>query len=209
MDIRMIGVTLAAPALLLTGCGKDSTPAATPTSAAAPTSTAAPPPPMSDEDQIRDVLTKEGAAMSAWNFDQVAEFTCAQYRDQAKSMDSAIPPMSMFPSADAASMGAQAFADQVGSQFAGASPQSLRAVADAVIDQNDAAYKAAMLDVVKQSTSVQLDQVENIVVTGDTATADTTVTQRTGQQPPQSRTAPANLVREDGQWKDCTPPAQQ
>jgi hypothetical protein len=209
MDIRMIGVTLVVPALLLAGCGKDSTPAATPTSAAAPTSTAAAPPPMSDEDQIRDVLTKEGAAMSAWNFDQVAEFTCAEYRDQAKLMDSAIPPMSTFPAADAASMGPQAFADQLGTQFTGASGQALRAVADAVIGQDEAAYKAAMLDVVKQSMSVQLVSVDNIVVTGDTATADATVTQTMGTQRPETRTSPANLVREDGQWKDCTPPAQQ
>jgi hypothetical protein len=44
---------------------------------------------------------------------------------------------------------------------------------------------------------------------GDTATADATVTQTMGTQRPETRTSPANLVREDGQWKDCTPPAQQ
>jgi hypothetical protein len=55
--------------------------------------------------------------------------------------------------------------------------------------------------------NVQLVQVDNIVVKGDTATADTTVTQRMGNHPPDTRTSPANLIREDGKWLDCTPPA--
>ena len=178
-----------------------------PPSAPASSAVAAPPP--SNEDQIRDVLTKESQAFSAWDFDKVAGFTCAKYRDSARDAGGAIPPMSMFPAAAASSMGAQAFADQIGAQFGGASPQSLLAVANAVIKQDEPAYKAAMLDVVKQTMSVQLVQVDNIVVTGNTATADATVTQRIGGKPPDTRTSPANFVLEDGQWKDCTPPAQQ
>jgi hypothetical protein len=205
MDIRIAGIATVAVALLVAGCGADKGSTATPTPSAAK---AAPTTVASNEDQIRDVLTKEGAALTAWNFEGVAALTCAQFRDQARSADSAIPPMTMFPSDAAASMGAQSFAAQLGQQFVGASDQSLQAVADAVIRGDQAAYKAAMLDVVKQSMSVTLVQVDNIVVKGDTATADTTVTQRTGTQPPDTRTTPANLVREDGQWKDCTAPAQ-
>jgi hypothetical protein len=107
-----------------------------------------------------------------------------------------------------ASMGPQEFADQLGTQFTGASRESLLAVANAVIGQDEPAYKAAMLDVVKQSMSVQLVGVENIVVKGDTATADVTLTQRVGDGPPENRTTSASLVRMDGQWLDCTPPAQ-
>ena len=103
-------------------------------------------------------------------------------------------------------MGAKAFAAQLGQEFAGASEQSLQAVADAVIRQDEAAYKPAMLDVVKQTMSVQLVKVDNIVVTGDTATADATLTQRVGDKEPQSRTSPVTLVREGGTWLDCTPP---
>jgi hypothetical protein len=206
MDIHIAGVATVGIALLLAGCGADtgSTPAQT--SSAAPTSAAAPTPKASDEDQIRDVLTKEGAAFTVFDFDEVAELTCAQFREQAKSPDSAIPPMSMFPAADAASIGPQAFAEQLGAQFTGASDQSLRAVADAVISQDEGAYRTAMFEVVKQSMTVQLVQVDNIVVKGDTATADATMTQRIGKQPPEVRTTPATLIREDGQWKDCTPP---
>ena len=172
MNIRIAGVAIVGVVLLVAGCGTDS--AAT----KAQTSTAAPKPAASDEDQIRDVLTKEAAAFSAWDFNKVAEFTCAQFREQAKSADSAIPPMSTFPAADA------------------------------VIRQDESAYEPAMLEVVKHSRSVQLVLVDKIAVKGDTATADAMVTQRMGAQPPDAKTTPATLIREDGEWRDCTPPDQ-
>jgi hypothetical protein len=204
MEHRVGGVVIVGIALLLAGCSDRSGPAAEPTSTAGPTSTAAPVAPVSDEDQIRDVMAKEGAASSAWDFNKVAELTCAKNREQARSPDSAIPPMNTFPASIAESMDPQAFAVQLGAQYDGASDQSLRAVADAVISNDEAAYKTAMLDVVKQSLSVHLDSVDNIVVTGDTATADATVTRAFGKQAPLTRTSPVTLVREDGQWKDCT-----
>jgi flavin-binding protein dodecin len=115
--------------------------------------------------------------------------------------------MTVFSADTAASMGPQAFAAQLGGEFAGASEQSLQAVADAIIRQDEAAYKVAMLDVVKQTMSVQLVTVDNVVINGDAATADATMTQRVGTKEPQSRTTPVTLVREDGKWLDCTPPA--
>jgi hypothetical protein len=208
MDNRFARAAVVGIALLIVGCSNNDSAKATPTASAAPTSTTAPAP-LSDEDQIRDVLTQEGAAFSEWNFDKVAELTCPEFREQARSADSAVPPMGMFPADAASSMGAPAFAAEIGKQFPGASEQSLQAVADAVIRQDQPAYKAAMLDVVKQSMSVQLVQVANIVVTGDTAKADAMLTQRVGTQAPEPKTSPATLTRIDGKWLDCTPPAPQ
>jgi hypothetical protein len=202
---RGAGVGITAIALLVAACGAHpGGQAGAPHSTAATTATTVA---QSAEDQIRDVLTRESQAFSAFDFDAVAGFTCTKYRDQARDAAGAIPPMSTFPAAAAAAMGAQAFADQLGAQFGGASRQSLLAVADAVIGQDAPAYKTAMLDVVKQTMTSQLVTVDNIVVTGDTATAEATVTQRTGDKPPDTRTSPADFVLEDGQWKDCTPPA--
>jgi len=208
MDIRIAGAAMVTIALLA-GCGDKSAPTAASTSSAAPTSAAAPTPKASDEDQIREVLTQEGAAFTDWNFAKVGEFTCPQFREQAMSTDAAIPPMSMFPASAATSLGPQGFADQLGAQFAGASNDSLLAVSNAVIRQDEPAYKTAMLDVVKQSMSIHLVLVDNIVVKGDTATADVTLTQRLGKQPPDTKTTPATLVRMDGKWLDCTPPNKQ
>jgi hypothetical protein len=209
LDIRVAGAAVVAAAVILAGCGDKGTPPAASTSNAAKTSTTAPTPKASDEDQIRDVLTREGAAFSVWNLEKVGELTCPQYREQAMSTEDAVPPMSTFPAEAAASLGTQAFAEQLGAQFTGASNDSLNAVADAVIRQDEVAYKAAMLEVVKQSMSIQLAQVDNIVIKGDSATADVTLTQRMGKQPPETRTTPATLVRMDGKWLDCTPPGQQ
>jgi hypothetical protein len=208
MDIRIAGVAMVGAALLLAGCNKEA-PSAESTSTAAPTSAATPTPNASDEDQIREVLTQEGAAFTDWDFAKVGEFTCPQFREQAMSTDAAIPPMSMFPAAAANSLGPQGFADQLAAQFTGASNESLLAVADAVIRQDEPAYKTTMLEVVKQSMAIHLVQVDNIVVKGDTATADVLLTQRLGNKPPDTKTTPATLVRMDGKWLDCTPPAQQ
>ncbi|WP_101947189.1 hypothetical protein [Mycobacterium sp. 3519A] len=211
-NIRIAGIAVFAAALALSGCGdksEKSEPTPTPTSEVAKESSPAPTPKASDEDQVRDVLTQESAAFGAWDFAKVGQLTCPKYREHASSVDSAIPPMDMYPADAAASMGAQAFAAQLGAQFPGASEQSLQAAADAVIRKDANAYRTTMLDVVKQSMSVQLDKVENIVIVGDTATADVTVTQRVGDTEPQSRTNSAMLVRENGVWLDCTPPEQQ
>src|ERR1700754_585388 len=191
MDIRIAGVAIPAIAVItltVGGCGADDS-SKSQAPAAAPASSAAPKP-ASDEDQVRGVLTQEGAAFTAWDFDKVGQLTCTQFREQAKSPDKAIPPITMFPASDAAAVGPQAFADQLGKQFAGASNDSLLKVADAVIGQDEAAYKAAMLDDVKQSMTSVLVQVDNVVINGDNATADITVTQRLGTQPPDTRTMP-------------------
>jgi hypothetical protein len=208
MDIRIAGIATVAAALLVAGCGDKSASPAASTSSAAATSAATPAAKASDEDQIRDVLNQEGAAFTAWNFDKVGELTCPQFREKAASTDGAVPPMSMFPASAAASLGPQGFADQIGAQFKGASNESLLAVADAVIRQDEPAYKTAMFEVVKQSMSIHLLLVDNIVVKGDAATADVTLTQRLGEQPPDTKTTPATLVKMDGKWLDCTPPAQ-
>jgi hypothetical protein len=207
-DVRIAGVVVIGAALVLSGCGDKGSSAATPTSSAPKESSAQPTPQASDEEQIRDAMSKESAAFSAWDFDTVAQYTCAKYRDHAKSVDSAIPAMKMFSADSAASMGAQAFAAQLGQEFPGASDQSLQAVADALIRQDEAAYKAAMFDVVKQSMSVQFVGIDNIVITGDSATGNATVTQRIGNKEPQSRTSQVTFVREDGKWLDCTAPDQ-
>jgi hypothetical protein len=62
----------------------------------------------------------------------------------------------------------------------------------------------AMKDVMKNSMTLRLDKVDNIVVTGDTATADIAMTTTVGAKPPQTQVDQATLAREKGQWKDCT-----
>ena len=88
-------------------------------------------------------------------------------------------------------MGPEKFGELIGEQFSGASDESLRAVADAVIRNDRSAYQTATLDVMTQSSSIRLDNVDNTVVNGDTATADTTVIYAVGSQPPQTEESQA------------------
>ncbi len=192
MAIKRAVVTLVGICALLAGCSKDTPPAPPPT------------PTVSAEDQIREVLTAATEATGTLDSAKMAELTCAKLRDRASSFTDLVPPISTFPQEAVASMGAEQFAQNLGEQFIGASPESLRAAADAVIANDEAAYVPAMKEVLKNSMQFRLDSVDNIVVTGDTATADVTVTVTVGAQPSRTETDQAQLVTEDGHWKDCT-----
>jgi hypothetical protein len=202
MVIRTICVAFAGTALLLAGCSSDN--GAAPS--ASPTATAS----AADQEEIRGLLNQAGEAANAWDGAKMAELTCERYREQASSFSDVVPPMDVFSSAAEAAteMGPEQFATLIGEQFGGASPESLQAVADAVIRNDQVAYQPAMLEVIKQSMKFKLDKVENIAVDGDTATADTTISYTIGSQPPQSETTEAKLVKEDGKWLECTPPGQ-
>jgi hypothetical protein len=61
-----------------------------------------------------------------------------------------------------------------------------------------------------QTVKVRVDKVENLVVDGDTATADVTLVASTGGKMSYTADAsPITLVKEDGRWTDCTQPDQQ
>lgn len=193
MVVRHIGMFAVGIAALLTGCG--GTDAGSP----APSTPGA-----SDEDQIREVL--HAVVDAGWDANKTAELTCRQYRSGEAPYDDMVPPMDTFSAADVSAVGPDQFAQILGEQFPGATPESLRAVTDAVVRNDQPAYVAAMTDVMKKSSKVELDKVDNIKVNGDAATADVTVTFSVGNQAPNSRTTGVKVVREDGQWKDCTPP---
>lgn len=183
---RAMAVVFLVFAALLAGCGQPDT--------------------VADEIEIREVITDALDATNAWDSAKIAELTCEQYRERASSFDGVVPPMSTFPHDAVASMGAEAFANNLAQQFTGAPPEAARAVADAILNKDEAAYAAAMKDVVRNSMKLRLDKVNSVTVTGDTAKADITVSALIGDQPPRSQTQQVDLVRVDGRWKDCTAP---
>jgi hypothetical protein len=104
-------------------------------------------------------------------------------------------------------MSTEKLAEALGKEYAGASRDSLRALADALIRRDEAAYIVAMAEVMVQTMEARIDKLENVVVDGDTATADASLVIDTGGKT--TYTTDVNqftLVKEDGQWKDCTPP---
>jgi hypothetical protein len=104
-------------------------------------------------------------------------------------------------------MSPEKLADGLGQEYAGASPESVRALADALIRRDEAAYIDAMTEVMMQTMKVVVDKLGNVVVNGDTATADASLVISTGGKTSYTTdVSQFTLVKEDGQWKDCTPP---
>jgi hypothetical protein len=194
MAIRIIGVALAGTALVLGGCGAVTRPAAAPT------------PTISDEEQIREVIARVSQAHTSSDYDNIAALTCAKYRDQvgAPSPDD-VPPMNVF-----STMSPEELAERLGVEYAGASAESLRVLADALIRRDEAAYTEAMAEVMVQTMKVRVDKLENVVVNGDTATADASLVISTGGKMTYTTdVSQFTLVKEDGRWKDCTPQDEQ
>jgi hypothetical protein len=165
-------------------------------------------PTASDEDRIRDVIDRVAEAQGGADDGDLAAWTCAKYRDDiatGPSLDD-VPPMNALPLDVFSTMSPEELAERLGVEYTGASAESVRALADALIRRDEAAYTEAMADVMVQTMKVRVDKLENVVVNGDTATADAALVISTGGK--MSYTTDVSqftLVREDGQWKDCTP----
>ncbi|MDT5186858.1 MAG: hypothetical protein QOI29_5016 [Mycobacterium sp.] len=195
MVIRVIGVASVGLALLLAGCGAVTRPAAAPT------------PTVSDEVRIGEVIARVSQAHASSDHDNIAALTCAKYRDQADAPSpDDVPPMNALPLDVFSTMSPETLAERLGVEYAGASAESLRVLADALIRRDEAAYTDAMAEVMAQTMKVRVDKLENVVVNGDTATADASLVIGTGGK--MSYTTDVSqftLVKEDGRWKDCTP----
>jgi hypothetical protein len=142
---------------LLAGCGANTTPVQKP----APTST------VSEEDQIRDAIARVSEAQGNADVDDVAALTCAKYRDRVSgpSPDD-VPPMNALPLDLFATMPPEELANSLGEEYAGASKASVRALVDALLLRDEAAYKVAMAKVMAETMQVRVDKVENVMIKG-------------------------------------------
>lgn len=204
-------VTAAAAAgLVLVGCGSEKTdpPAASGSSAtsSAPVSTSAAAA-GGDAQQITDLVQAQADAFNAGDWDALGQLTCAKYREQASDPASfLVPPITTFGTAEqAATLDAAQLTGLLAEKFgSAASPATLDRTAQAIVAYDEAAYQDAMLDLLTESAQLIVDKVDNIKVTGDTATADVTATRVMGDSAPQATTETTPFVRENGRWLDCT-----
>ncbi|MGV0743529.1 Rv0361 family membrane protein [Mycolicibacterium sp. XJ870] len=200
MRVFIVGLAVAA----LAGCGSESTSAA-PSSPATSSAVVA-----SDEQQIRDLIDQEEAVMAGFDFGRMAELTCVEYRDDVTKLpDTMFPPITEAGTREElAAKPADVLTDALKQQYPAASDATIGELVDALIRYDEPAYKAANLDVLRQTTTVTIDTVENIKVTGDTATADLTTTWKSGDAQPTTETQSNRFLKEDGQWLDCEEPSQ-
>jgi hypothetical protein len=195
MVIRNIGVAFVGLALLLAGGAACTRPAS------------APRPTVSEENQIRSVIARAAQAHAASDYDNIAALTCAKYLDQVGSPSpDDVPPMTSLPLEVFSTMSPETLAERLGEEYAGASPDALRRLADALIRSDETAYTEAMAEVMVETMEVRVDKFENLEIDGDTATADASLVIGTGGRT--SYTTDVTqfmLVKENGRWKECSP----
>lgn len=190
---RMAGLALAAATFIVASC-----------SSGKPADTG-----LSDDQLIRAALIKENVATAAWDFDAVADMTCEKYRDRARSQgDRLIPPMNTFDEIEPAVLDPDLLGTILKDKIAGSTIEMTTPVAQALISRDQAAYSKAMKALIQQTSSMKLVNVENIEVDGDTAAAVATFSSALAGDEPTADTRSIQLVREGGQWKDCTPPTE-
>ncbi|UXA16763.1 hypothetical protein [Mycobacterium sp. SMC-4] len=195
--VRM-AIAAAVAALALSGCGSEGGIAPRDASLA---------PVSGDEQQIRDLIHSQTQAFADGDWAALADLTCAAHREQASDPGGyLVPPMEAFGTREQlTALTLPQVTEGLTTQFGPGAPQeTLDRVAQALVDYDEPAYKAGMLDLIRQSADLTVDRIENITITGDTATADVTTTRKLGQAPPDTRTDTTPFAREDGRWLDCT-----
>ena len=147
--------------------------------------------------------------MAGFDFGRMAELTCVQYREEVEKL-----PETMFPPItdagtpeELAAKPPHVLTAALKEQYPTASDATIGELVDALIRYDEPAYKAANLEVLRQTTTVSIDKVENIKVTGDTATADMTSTWKSGSAPPATDTQSNRFLKENGEWLDCEEPS--
>lgn len=174
-----------------------------------------PPPPAAsrpapnDETQLRDLYRRLTTALGAFDTDTVVALTCAKYQDRERSRfeDDPILRMDFFgPPEKSRSLGVDALTERLQPGLAPASPDAVRAVATAIASDDAAGYVEAMKRVRREGSSTTLDGIDKIVVNGDSAVIDATMTTHFFTQPPRVIDVSSQAVRVGGEWRDCTPP---
>lgn len=163
-----------------------------------------------DENQIRALVDEQNTYAADFDFAKLAQTKCAKYRDAtAAETGPSIPAMTdlVTPDLISAPGAADLLRKLLAEKFPAAPAEVIDAVVDSVVAQDEAAYQAAMRDLMKSLISVKVTKVDNIEIRGDQATADLTITTKTGDEPPADQILTNKYVREDGKWRDCNVPS--
>jgi hypothetical protein len=193
-----------------TACGAPST-APTPTSTAATTAAASVND--ADEQQLRELYTELVGAMGRHDTAEQVRLTCARYQGPVQRQAVEDDPMGqqidyLGTREEVSRLGVDAATDKFLAALAPATREAVQAVVEAMIEGDVAQYKTAIQRVEQEGSSATLDRIDKIEVSGDTATVNAVATMKQFTRPPEVLDGSNHAVREDGQWKDCTPPGQ-
>ncbi|MBU8814326.1 hypothetical protein KL864_00150 [Mycolicibacterium goodii] len=164
----------------------------------------------SDEQQIRALYAQMPSVFDSWDGKRVADVTCAKFRDKALHVfDVMVPPMSTFGATeDLQAAGVDKLVANLAPKFSPAPEAEVRAFVAALVDGDNDAYTVAMRKVMKSGTSITVDKVENIVINGDTATANSTTTQKVFSKPLRRRRPTINWSARMASGRTAPPDSQ-
>lgn len=207
---RFISVVITAG--VVTACSTNNPPAAAPpTSASAKHASASTVPSSDDADQqaLRDLYTQLVDALGRHDTAGQVALTCTRYQGDVAQRADQDPMLNIdyFGAPDEVRrIGRAAATEKLYAALTPASKQAVEAVVDAIIYDDLPRYHTAIKRLEREGSTATLDKIDSIDITGETATVTGAFTMRVFTSPPKVIAGTNQAVRENGQWKDCTPP---
>lgn len=207
---RFISVVITAG--VVTACSTNNPPAAAPpTSASAKHASASTVPSSDDADQqaLRDLYTQLVDALGRHDTAGQVALTCTRYQGDVAQRADQDPMLNIdyFGAPDEVRrIGRAAATEKLYAALTPASKQAVEAVVDAIIYDDLPRYHTAIKRLEREGSTATLDKIDSIDITGETATVTGAFTMSVFTSPPKVIAGTNQAVRENGQWKDCTPP---
>ncbi|TDH21985.1 hypothetical protein EJ571_08455 [Mycobacteroides franklinii] len=197
-------VVAAALATALSGCTVYQTltkPTEVPQTTTAPT--------VSDQEQIRQVTAQMGKALGSLDLDAGNALTCPRYQVSSRTADSKlVPSINSWRGAEQALMygDTSTLSSDVAQHFPSAGSSERATLVRAIVSRDEFAYSTTVLQVIRESTTVEKFAIDNIKIVGDSATGDITATYSFGGAGTQTQTKPNQFRKEGGKWAWCQQP---
>jgi hypothetical protein len=193
---------------VVTACSTNNPPAAAPPATVPAKQASNSVTPSSDDaDQLalRNLYNQLVDALGHHDTAAQVDLTCARYQDDAarQAEKDAMLNIEFFgPIEQVRQVGRDAATEKLYAALLPASKQAVEAVVDAIIDDDLPRYHSAIKRLEQEGTTttpVKIDAIDTATVTGN-------YTMRAFTSPPKVIARTNQAVRENGQWKDCTPP---
>ncbi|MGH3725597.1 MAG: hypothetical protein ACRDUS_15930 [Mycobacterium sp.] len=163
----------------------------------------------SDQDQIREVTAQVGKALGGLDLDAANALTCSRYQVSNRTADeSLVPSINSWKGAEEALMygDTSTLSSDVSQRFPSAGGSDRAALVKAIVNRDQFAYTATVLQVIRASTTVEKFAIDNIKIVGDIGTGDITATYSLGGTATQTQTKPNQFRKENGKWAWCQQP---
>lgn len=162
-----------------------------------------------DERALRNLYTQLVDALGHHDTAGQLALTCTRYQGEVHRLADQDPMLNidyLGSAEDVRRLGPNAATDKLYATLRPASRQAVAAVVDAIIEGDAEHYQTAIKRVEREGTVATLDKLDDMTIVGDTATVNGAFTMRAFTLPPRVVAGTNQAVRENGQWKDCTPP---